>query len=108
MITELGSAVFALTGDRKLLVSGLVIRLFWLFSPSLCSVLLRSRLPLLLPPLVHHVCVVVLEDHLYQTFKPFQRGTGPGKKASLYISVGRNRRWLKNGLLPVPVLPAEG
>ena len=34
-----------------------------------------SRLPDLLPPLFHHVCMVLLEDHLHQACKPFQRGT---------------------------------
>lgn len=82
------------------------------FILSLCTFCLRSCLPVLLPSLFHHVCVVLLEDHLYQTFKPFQRGTDPIKMhiftACLYISVGINWQLLKNGLLPMPVLPAKG
>lgn len=33
-----------------------------------------SCLPDLLPSIFHHVCLVLLEDHLHQTFKPHQRG----------------------------------
>lgn len=37
------------------------------FSPASC-------LPDLLPPLLHHVCMVLLEDHLHQACQPLQRG----------------------------------
>lgn len=87
----------------------------WLmfFTLSLCVTLLRSCVPVLLSSLFHHVCVVLLEDHLYQTFKPFQRGTEPKKKMNIFtacphIYVGNNCWLLNNGILPTPVLPAKG
>lgn len=42
---------------------------------TLCLTFPSSCLPDLLPPLFHHVCVVILEDHLHQACQPLQRGT---------------------------------
>ncbi len=45
-----------------------------------------SCLPGRVSCVVHHVCVVVLENHLYKTKHPFQRGTA-GKKQTVYIRI---------------------
>lgn len=52
------------------------------FSAGLCSLVNDctlsvpfSHLPGSVSPVIHHVCMVVLENHLYKTSKPFQRGT---------------------------------
>ncbi len=75
-----------------------------------------SCLPDLLPPLLHHVCMVVLEDHLHQTCQPLQRGTithSSATSALFYMSV--TVWWHKVGLnaskslfVFAPVLPAQG
>lgn len=48
---------------------------FSVYTLTLCLMFPSSCLPDLLPPLFHHVRVVLLEDHLHQAWQPLQRGT---------------------------------
>lgn len=50
-----------------------------LFPPQTLLNFHSSCLLDILPPLLHHVCLVLLEDHLHQTFKPLQRGNWSSK-----------------------------
>lgn len=64
---------------------------------TLCLMFPCSRLPDLLPPLFHHVCMVLLEDHLHQACKPFQRGTRfsilPACRVILHVNI-KSTWWL--------------